>query len=81
MPLDTPTRVGFVVSKGVDRRAVVRNRVTRRLRAIMSERVQSQEGGTDLVIRANPAAARATSAELAAAVDQGLARLEETRSR
>lgn len=68
-----PSRVGFVVSKGVGG-AVVRNRVKRRLRAHMAARVGGIPAGTDLVIRANPAAAAADFAELGAALDLGLAR-------
>lgn len=55
--------MGFVVSKGVGN-AVIRNRVKRRMRAVMAEMLPSLPGGIDLVIRANPAAADASYAEL-----------------
>ena len=69
-----PPRVGFVVSKAVGG-AVVRNRTKRRLRALMAARVTSLPAGTDLVIRANPVAAQADSASLAADLDSLLARV------
>jgi ribonuclease P protein component len=68
-----PPRVGFVVSKAVGN-AVVRNRTKRRLRAIMASRVAAVPAGTDLVIRANPVAAQANSAEIVADLDGLLAR-------
>lgn len=61
-----PARVGFVVSKAVGN-AVVRNRVKRRLRHLTREQLPSlgQLGGRAvLVVRALPAAAGATHAEL-----------------
>ncbi|GAA2166664.1 ribonuclease P protein component [Pedococcus bigeumensis] len=69
-----PPRVGFVVSKAVGN-AVVRNRTKRRLRALMAARVAALPAGTDLVIRANPVAAQANSASLAAELDGLLARV------
>ena len=69
-----PPRVGFVVSKAVGG-AVVRNRTKRRLRALMAARVTAIPAGTDLVIRANPIAAQANSATLAADLDVLLARV------
>ncbi len=67
-----PPRVGFVVSKAVGG-AVVRNRTKRRLRAILAGRLESVPAGTDLVVRANPPAAQANSADLAVEVDRLLA--------
>ncbi|MGC5614669.1 ribonuclease P protein component [Georgenia sp. Z1491] len=63
--------VGFVVSKGVGG-AVVRTRVKRRLRHLMSERLASIERGTHVVVRALPRAAQATSAQLGADLDRAL---------
>ncbi len=63
-----PPRVGFVVSRTVGN-AVVRNRTRRRLRALVASRLAVVPAGTDLVVRANPAAATATSGELAKALD------------
>jgi ribonuclease P protein component len=69
-----PPRVGFVVSKAVGS-AVVRNRTKRRLRALVSQRLDGVPTGTDLVIRANPLAAQASSQELGADLDALLARV------
>ncbi len=66
----SPERVGFVVSKAVGN-AVTRNLVKRRLRhamaAILTERGASNaQPRCDFVLRAFPAAAQASYAELAA---------------
>ncbi len=58
-------RVGFVVSRAVGN-AVVRNRVKRRLRHLVREHLSSLPGSAVLVVRALPAAAAASSAELGA---------------
>lgn len=63
-----PPRVGFVVSKGVGN-AVVRNRTKRRLRAAVATRLAGIPGGVDVVVRAQPAAAQATYAELSEALE------------
>lgn len=63
-----PPRVGFVVSKAVGG-AVVRNRTKRRLRELVRVRLHRLPLGTDVVVRANPAAGTATSRELADALD------------
>ena len=73
---DAPARVGFVVSKAVGG-AVVRNRTKRRLRAIMAGRLAGIPDGTDVVVRANPAAADATYGELDAELDRLLGRAVE----
>jgi len=62
---DRPPRVGFVVNKAVGD-AVTRNRVKRRLRHLAREHVSSLPGSAVLVVRALPAAATASSAELGA---------------
>ena len=67
-------RVGLVVSKAVGG-AVVRTRVKRRLRAVLSDRLAVLPPGSLLVVRANPAAAEASSAELARSVDRVLERV------
>jgi ribonuclease P protein component len=76
---ELPPRVGFVVSTAVGK-AVVRNRTKRRLRASAAGRLSAIPAGFDLVVRANPAAATATYAELDAALGQQLARALRVRS-
>lgn len=69
-----PPKVGLVVSRAVGG-AVVRNRVARRLRHQVAERLDQLEPGTVLVIRAHPRAASASSATLGADLDTCLAAL------
>jgi ribonuclease P protein component len=71
---ELPPRVGFVVSKSVGG-AVVRNRVKRRLRALMAARLVRVPQGYDVVVRANPAAANVSYAELGADLDRLLAQV------
>jgi ribonuclease P protein component len=68
----TPPRAGFVVSGKVGN-AVVRHRITRRLRPLVRSQLSSLAAGTDLVVRALPAAAGATSADLDHDLRSGLA--------
>lgn len=67
-------RFGFIISKQVGT-AVVRNTVRRRLKAVCAEALQRVPEGTDVVIRALPASATASFAELRADVDRCLNRL------
>ena len=67
-----PARVGFTVSRTVGS-AVVRNRVKRRLRHLVRERLPQLEVGALYVVRATPASATATYAELGQALDRCLA--------
>jgi ribonuclease P protein component len=70
----SPARIGLVVSRAVGN-AVHRNRVKRRLRNLMRDRLARLPEGATLVVRALPPAAGATSAELAGELDRGLSRL------
>jgi ribonuclease P protein component len=65
-------RVGFVVSKAVGN-AVTRNRTQRVLRHLVAARLGSIPAEVDVVVRANPASAAATTPELAAELDRTLA--------
>lgn len=67
-------RVGFVVSKAVGN-AVVRNRVQRRLRHAVRERLAVLPSGSLLVVRAQPAAALASYTELAGDLERCLQRV------
>ncbi|MBF9068164.1 ribonuclease P protein component [Streptacidiphilus fuscans] len=69
-----PARAGFVVSKAVGV-AVVRNRVKRRLRHLMAERIGRLPAGSLIVVRALPSAAEAEYADLARDLDSALRKL------
>lgn len=64
-------RVGFVVPRAVGG-AVVRNRVRRRLRALLDPRLEAL-AGLDVVVAAGPAAATATWGSLGADLEGALA--------
>lgn len=72
------TRVGITVSGRVGK-AVVRNRVRRRLREALGQRFARLPHGTDVVVAARPASAQASWAELCQALDSVLARIEKSR--
>jgi ribonuclease P protein component len=71
--LPAPPRAGFVVSKAVGG-AVERNRVKRRLRHLVRARIDNLPPGAMLVVRALPAAAGRSYAELGTDLDGALAR-------
>ena len=73
-PATGPAQVGFVVSKAVGT-SVVRHRVTRQLRALARSRQDRLPSGGQVVVRALPPAARATSLELAGDLDRCLDRV------
>jgi ribonuclease P protein component len=70
---DGPTSVGFVVSKAVGS-SVERNRVKRRLRHLMRDRVDALPAGSRVVVRALPASQTAPTATLAEHLDAALRR-------
>jgi ribonuclease P protein component len=69
-----PPLVGLVVSRAVGG-SVVRHRVSRRLRAQLAARLPVLPQGSGTVVRALPASAESSSAELGRALDTALARL------
>lgn len=69
-----PARAGLVVGRAVGS-AVVRHRVARRLRHLLAARLPQLEPGTDIVVRALPPAAEASSVVLAADLDAAWGRL------
>ena len=73
-PRAASPRVGFVVPRAVGP-AVARNRVRRRLRHLLRDRLDRLPAGSRLVVRVLPAAASASSAQLAGALDRALARV------
>ncbi len=66
------SRAGFVVPKAVGG-AVQRNRVKRRLRHLVRERIGALPTGTDIVVRALPSAAGRSYPALATDLDAALA--------
>lgn len=72
-PAGLPARVGFVVPRTVGP-AVTRNRVRRRLRHAVRERLEHLPAGLRLVVRVLPPAASASYADLGRALDRALAR-------
>ncbi|WFF02152.1 ribonuclease P protein component [Micromonospora sp. WMMD964] len=78
--ISVASRAGFVVSKAVGN-AVTRNRVRRRLRALVRERLVDLPPGSTLVVRALPAAAQASYPRLATDLDAALAVARSPRER
>lgn len=70
----TPVRAAFAVSKAVGD-SVVRHRVVRRLRAVAVPLLDRLPAGTDVVVRAMPEAATASSAQLSADLTRALERV------
>ncbi|GGL97371.1 ribonuclease P protein component [Nakamurella endophytica] len=64
-------RAGFVVSRKTGN-SVVRHRITRRLRPLVRRHLTHLPSGVDLVVRALPAAANASSADLGHDLDAAL---------
>jgi len=67
------TRVGFVVSRAVGN-SVLRHRVQRQLRHLCRDRLDGLPPGSELVVRALAAAARASYQELGSDLDRCLER-------
>ncbi|SDM83723.1 ribonuclease P protein component [Geodermatophilus siccatus] len=72
-------RAGFVVGKAVGN-SVVRHRVTRRLRAVVHDQLDRLPPTADLVVRARPEAATASSADLRRDLTAGLDRVLRVRT-
>ena len=68
-------RFGLIVSTAVGN-AVVRHRVSRRLRHVLADRAAAVDPRTDIVVRALRPAADADSAELARQLDSALRRAD-----
>jgi len=80
-PVDPGARFGFTVSKKIGS-AVVRNRVRRRLRALVAALDPSRvRPGFDYVLIARPGAERRSYQDLAVDLDQALDRVHRPRAR
>ncbi|WP_268891760.1 MULTISPECIES: ribonuclease P protein component [unclassified Actinomyces] len=77
----TPGLVGVVVPKKQVARATHRNRIKRRIRALMRARIGGVEPGSRIVIRGLAEADGATSAELGVDLDRALARCRDLAGR
>ena len=73
-----PALVGVVVPKKQISRATHRNRIKRRVRALMAQRTAGLEPGARLVVRGLAGADGATSRQLGADIDRLLARSRES---
>ena len=69
---DGPASAGFVVSRQVGG-AVVRNRVKRRLRHLVADRLADLPDGAHVVVRALPPAAGSSSSLLGSDLDHAIA--------
>lgn len=78
--MDADVRIGFVVSRQVGS-SVVRNRVERRLRHACREELALVPPGSRVVVRATPASATASFAQLRADLRRGLERCASGRGR
>jgi ribonuclease P protein component len=76
---DLPARAGFVIPRAVGT-AVARNKIRRRLRHLLRDRLRLLPPGTSVVIRALPSAARCPYPRLAADLDAVLAAVRTGRS-
>ncbi len=54
MKVSGPSRFGFVISKKIDKRAVVRNKIKRLLRQAVRERLEKIPEGFDIVLVVRP---------------------------
>ncbi|MFD5598613.1 ribonuclease P protein component [Leucobacter sp. NPDC058333] len=68
-------RFGFIISKAVGN-AVTRNRVRRRMKAIVEQRLHAGIAGVDVVFRALPAVADASYSDLKRELTRALDRVE-----
>jgi ribonuclease P protein component len=70
----TESRAVVVVGKKISKRAVIRNRIRRRIQGVLSERWATLRAGYDIVISVHKDVSELPSDKLAAAVIQGLER-------
>lgn len=63
-------RVGFVVSKKISKKAVIRNKIKRQLREIVRPKIKNFEQGVDLIIFTKPEILGKNFLEIKKAVDE-----------
>ena len=72
-PESDQARVAFIVGRKVDKRAVVRNRVKRRLREAWCRQIPEPDRGADIAFVALPASAQASYWDMAEVMKAHLA--------
>lgn len=65
-------RFGFVVSKKVSNKAVVRNKIRRRLSEIIKAEINNIKNGTDLIIIALPGIEKKEFSEIKKSIEEAL---------
>lgn len=70
------TRVAFVVSNKVEKRAVARNTIKRRMREALRKQIPNLKSGYDVVISALPSITKDSYQDIQREVQRGLARLD-----
>lgn len=71
-----PTRIGIAIAQKVSKRAVIRNRIKRRIRAGLRELLPRIEAGWDIVFIVRPAAVECNYRQLLQELEQLLAKAE-----
>ncbi|MGF1495150.1 MAG: ribonuclease P protein component [Microcoleaceae cyanobacterium] len=72
----SPSRFGISISQKVSKRAVVRNRIKRQIRARLRERMSDFKPGWDLVVVVKPGTAECNSVEFLQELEQLLVKAE-----
>ena len=73
--IEGPSRFGFVISKKIDKRAVVRNRIKRLLREAVRNKLEKIPGGFDIVFVVRPKIVGKSYEEINTVFDQVLSKV------
>ena len=77
----SPSRFGFVISKKIDKRAVVRNKIKRLLREVVRENLEKIPDGFDFVFVVRPNIVGKNYEEISAEVNKILSKVSFDRPR
>lgn len=72
------SRFGFIVSTKISKKAVVRNKIKRRLREIIRKRIKKIENGFDFVFITRPGIEKLTYQELEKRIEEILTKMKMT---